>query len=99
MEQHMIRPSTEFDLPPQIQVADRTIGEAHDRGAVTLSVADILAQSSNVGSVRIGLELGAPLFDRWVRRFGVGGSTGGGPPGEQGGIVPALRDYSGFSIG
>jgi cell division protein FtsI/penicillin-binding protein 2 len=99
MEQHMIRPETEFDLPPTIRVADRTIGEAHDRGAVTLSVADILAQSSNVGSVRIGLELGAPLFDRWVRRFGFGRGTGIDLPGEQAGIVPALRNYSGSSMG
>jgi cell division protein FtsI (penicillin-binding protein 3) len=99
MEQHLIRPDTEFDLPPQIQVADRTIGEAHDRGAVTLKVSDILAQSSNVGAVRIGLELGAPRFDRWVRRFGFGHGTGIDLPGEQAGIVPRLRDYSGSSMG
>jgi cell division protein FtsI (penicillin-binding protein 3) len=99
MERHLITPSTEFDLPPTIDVADRTIKEAHDRGAVTLSVADILAQSSNVGSVRIGLKLGARGFDQWVRRFGFGRGTGIDLPGEQAGIVPALRDYSGSSMG
>jgi cell division protein FtsI/penicillin-binding protein 2 len=99
MEQHLIRPDTEFDLPPKIQVADRTIGEAHDRGAVTLSVSDILARSSNVGSVRIGLELGARRFDHWVRRFGFGRATGIDLPGEQAGIVPRLGDYSGSSMG
>ena len=88
-----------FDLPPQIQVADRKIGEAHDRGAVSLTVAEILAQSSNVGSVMIGLKMGAKRFDKWVRRFGFGSPTGVGLPGEAGGIVPRPEEYSGSSLG
>jgi cell division protein FtsI/penicillin-binding protein 2 len=99
LEQHLIKPDTMFDLPPTINVADRTIKEAHDRGPVTWSVADILARSSNVGAVRIGMSLGATRFDRWVRRFGFGRGTGIDLPGEQAGIVPRLRDYSGSSIG
>jgi cell division protein FtsI/penicillin-binding protein 2 len=80
-------------------VADREIEEAHERGAVTLTVADILAQSSNVGSVMIGLELGKIRFDRWVRRFGFGTGTGVDVPGEQAGIVPKPEAYSGSSMG
>jgi cell division protein FtsI (penicillin-binding protein 3) len=99
LSEHLITPHTEFSLPPTIQVADRVIKEAHERGAVTLSVAQILAQSSNIGSVRIGLELGARRFDRWVRRFGFGRPTGVGLPGEAPGIVPRPRDYSGSSMG
>jgi cell division protein FtsI (penicillin-binding protein 3) len=99
MEQHLVGPQTQFDLPPTITVADREIGEAHDRGAVTLSVSDILAQSSNVGAVRIGLELGASRFNHWVRRFGFGRPTGIDVPGEAQGIVPALKNYSGSSMG
>ena len=52
-----------------------------------LSVAEILAQSSNVGAVTIGLELGAERFDYWVRRFGFGEPTGIAFPGEEQGIV------------
>ncbi|MGE5636674.1 MAG: peptidoglycan D,D-transpeptidase FtsI family protein [Nocardioidaceae bacterium] len=99
LSERLITPRTEFSLPPTIQVADRVIKEAHERGAVTLSVAQILAQSSNIGSVRIGLELGARRFDRWVRRFGFGRPTGVGLPGEAPGIVPRPRDYSGSSMG
>ena len=80
-------------------MADRTIGEAHEGGGGTLTVADILAQSSNVGSVMIGLKLGAQRFDRWVRRFGFGTKTGVDLPGEQQGIVLRPEDYSGSSMG
>ena len=99
LEERLITPETPFDLPPTIRVADRVIGEAHDRGGLTLTVSDILAQSSNVGSVMIGLKLGVERFDRWVHRFGFGRPTGIELPGEQGGIVPRAKDYSGSSIG
>jgi cell division protein FtsI (penicillin-binding protein 3) len=94
-----VTPDTPFDLPPQIQVADRTIGESHVRGPVTLTTSQILAQSSNVGAIKIGLEMGAPSFDAWVRRFGFGKPTGVDLPGEERGIVPLLRKYSGSSMG
>jgi cell division protein FtsI (penicillin-binding protein 3) len=99
LSERRIKPETEFSLPPTIQVADRIIKEAHDRGDLTLSVAEILAQSSNVGSVRIGLELGSTRFDHWVRRFGFGRPTGVDLPGEQRGIVPRPDRYSGSSMG
>jgi cell division protein FtsI/penicillin-binding protein 2 len=80
-------------------VADRTIKESHPRGAITLNVAQILAQSSNVGSVKIGLAMGPRRFDHWVRRFGFGSRTGIELPGEANGIVPKPAQYSGSSLG
>ena len=99
LEEHAVRPETSFYLPPTIQVADRTIDESHPRGPITLSVADILAQSSNVGAVKIAEETGSEKFDEWVRRFGFGEPTGITFPGEEQGIVPALDDYSGSTLG
>ncbi len=99
IEEGLIGPDTALDVPAQILVADRVIGEAHDVGARTLTTADILAQSSNVGSVMIGLKLGKDRFDKWVRRFGFGDPTGINLPGEAGGIVPKPSEYSGSSLG
>jgi cell division protein FtsI/penicillin-binding protein 2 len=99
LSERLVSPQTVFDLPPTIQVADREIGEAHDRGAVSLTVAQILAQSSNVGAVKIGLELGKDRFDSWVRRFGFAKPTGIDFPGEEAGIVPHPDQYSGSTLG
>jgi cell division protein FtsI (penicillin-binding protein 3) len=103
LEEGLVKPTTPFDLPPTITVADRTIEEAHPRGAVTLSVADILAQSSNVGAVMVGLDLneqrGEDAFDSWIRRFGFGEPTGIDFPGEEQGIVLPPDEYSGSSMG
>lgn len=99
LEGGLVTPQTTFNLAPQIQVADRTIGESHERGPATLSTAQILAQSSNVGAITIGLRLGKDRFDTWVRRFGFGKPTSVDLPGEAGGIVPKVQDYSGSSMG
>jgi cell division protein FtsI (penicillin-binding protein 3) len=98
LEERLVRPNTVFAVGPEIQVADRVIKEAHGSGGA-LSVARILAQSSNVGAVKIGLELGAKRFDSWVRRFGFGRPTHVPLPGESPGIVPHVKDYSGSSMG
>ena len=99
LEEGLIDPDTPFQVPPTIQVADREIGEAHDGGGGTLTTADILARSSNVGTVMVGLKLGVTRFDRWVRRFGFSKPTGVDLPGENQGIVLDVEDYSGSSIG
>jgi cell division protein FtsI/penicillin-binding protein 2 len=99
LEDKKVTPQTPFSLPPQIQVADRTIGESHPRGPVTLTTSGILAQSSNVGAIKIGQELGKQRFDYWVRRFGFGTPSGVDLPGEERGLVLPLNKYSGSSMG
>jgi cell division protein FtsI/penicillin-binding protein 2 len=99
LEEKLVTPSTEFVLPPTIQVADRTIKDAEERGTETMSVAQILARSSNVGAVTIGLKVGATKFSKWIDRFGFGRPTGIQFPDEERGIVPSLDEYSGSTIG
>ena len=99
LEENVVKPDSKFVLPPQIQVADRTIGESHARGTEELSTAQILAQSSNVGAITIGLREGKQRFDKWVRRFGFGKPTGVDLPGEERGIVLPVDKYSGSSMG
>ncbi|MET0558486.1 MAG: penicillin-binding protein 2 [Solirubrobacterales bacterium] len=99
LEEKLVTPTSSFTLAPTIQVADRTIEDAEPRGTETLSVAEILAHSSNVGAVTIGLELGATDFSKWIDRFGFGRKTGVQFPAEEIGIVPKLDDYSGSTMG
>ena len=99
LEDGVVEPDTDFDLAPTITVADRTIGESHDRGYENMTVSEILAQSSNVGTVTVGQRLGARRFDGWVRRFGFGRPTGIDLPGEERGLVLPLERYSGSSMG
>ena len=99
LEDRRVTPGEYWHLPPSIQVADRVIEEAHARGAVDLTTSQILAQSSNVGTVMIGRRLGADRFDFWVRRFGFGKPTRVELPGEEAGLVLPRKQYTGSSMG
>jgi cell division protein FtsI/penicillin-binding protein 2 len=95
LEDGKVAPTTPFNLPPILQVADRTIEDSHPRGWETRDVAGILEVSSNVGAALIGRTLGARRFDQWVRRFGFGTPTGVDLPGEEAGIVHEYENYDG----
>jgi cell division protein FtsI (penicillin-binding protein 3) len=99
LEEGAVTPETTFTLPPQLHVADRIIEDAEARPTVTLSVAEILAHSSNVGAATIGLQLGSEKFSRWIDRFGFGRPTGVQLPAEEQGLVLPLDEYSGSTMG
>jgi cell division protein FtsI/penicillin-binding protein 2 len=99
LEEKLVTPTSEFTLAPSIQVADRTIEDAEARPTENMTVAQILAQSSNVGAVTIGLQVGAEKFSKWIERFGFGRPTGVQFPAEEQGIVPELDQYSGSTMG
>ncbi len=99
LEEKEVTPETSFYLPSQLHVADRIIEDAEARPPVTLTVAQILAESSNVGAATIGLKLGSERFSRWINRFGFGRPTGVQFPAEEQGIVPKLDQYSGSTMG
>ncbi len=76
LQQGLITPNTPFNIPDQIQVADRTIHDDTEHGEETLTTSQILARSSNVGAIKIGMLEGAGSFNSWVHRFGFGARTG-----------------------
>jgi cell division protein FtsI (penicillin-binding protein 3) len=64
-----------------------------------LSVADILALSSDVGAIKIAERLGAPKFYDYIHAFGFGTPTGVDLPGESRGLLRPLTGWSPISIG
>jgi cell division protein FtsI/penicillin-binding protein 2 len=99
LQDGLVTPNTEFNIPSVLQVADRQIHDAESHGDETLSVAGILKYSSNIGADEIGMKLGKSRFNYWVRRFGFGTPTGVDLPGEDGGIILPVSQYSGSSMG
>jgi cell division protein FtsI (penicillin-binding protein 3) len=99
IEAGLITPNTPFNIPDQIQVAEKTIHDDTEHPEETLTTAQILARSSNVGAIKIGELEGASRFNEWVHRFGFGEPTGVDLPGEEKGVTLALNEYSGSSMG
>jgi cell division protein FtsI (penicillin-binding protein 3) len=87
-----------FQVPGSMQVGGYTINDSHPHGIETMTLGDIIAQSSNIGIAKVGGLLGETTFASYLNRFGFGQQTGLGFPGESVGIVPALADWSGSSL-
>jgi cell division protein FtsI (penicillin-binding protein 3) len=99
LSEHLVSPSTSFVLPYAIHVADRVIHDAEPRGTETMTVAQILARSSNVGAITLAERLDSHRLARWISRFGFGRRTGIDYPGESRGIVLPEKRWSGSTIG
>jgi cell division protein FtsI/penicillin-binding protein 2 len=99
LSDRLVTPSSTFTLPYGIQVADRVVHDAEERGTETMSVAQILSRSSNVGAITLAELLGKDRLSRWITRFGFGRRTGIDFPGESPGIVLPPEQWSGSTIG
>jgi cell division protein FtsI (penicillin-binding protein 3) len=64
-----------------------------------LSMADVLAKSSNIGAINIGLKVGNERLFDYIKRFGFGRQTGIPMPGESAGLVWPLKRWIPSSIG
>src|SRR5262249_5515678 len=64
-----------------------------------LSVADVLAESSDVGAIKIALRLGEDRFYKYIRAFGFGQQTGIELPGETRGMTKPVNRWSKVSMG
>ncbi len=74
-----------------ITLFGRTIHDAEGHGDLTME--DVLARSSNVGAIRIGMEVGAQNLFNYVRKFGIGSRTGIELPAEAPGMLRRLSRW------
>jgi cell division protein FtsI/penicillin-binding protein 2 len=98
LEEKVVTPKTAFSVPDAFQYIDRVFNDSHSHATETMTVSEIIEQSSNVGTIKIGLELGGKKLDEYVRRFGFGSPTGLDFPGESPGIVLPRKYWSGTTI-
>jgi cell division protein FtsI (penicillin-binding protein 3) len=98
LEEGEIEPPDRMFVPAQIQVADRVFHEAHPHPTMAMTLTDVIAQSSNVGTIMTADRLGSDRLDRYLRAFGFGEATGVEFPGESDGILMAEEDWWGTSM-
>ncbi len=54
---------------------------------------DVLAKSSNIGAIRIGMQVGSKNLYEYIRRFGFGSRTGIELPAEAPGMLRPLKRW------
>lgn len=98
LETTSLRPASMIDCGRgAITLFGRTIHEAHG-GYGVISMADVLQHSSNVGAIRIGMQVGPDHMFDYVRRFGFGQKTDVSLPGESRGRLRPLKIWGKTSL-
>jgi cell division protein FtsI (penicillin-binding protein 3) len=98
IEKGLVKPEDKIDCQMgQITVAGRLIHDHHPFGVLT--IADALAQSSNVGAIKLGLLVGNDSMYDYMKRLGFGSRTGIDLTGESPGILRSLNRWQPSSIG
>jgi cell division protein FtsI (penicillin-binding protein 3) len=98
LEEKITRPDEMFDCQMgSIVINGMRIRDSRPHGM--LSVADIIAESSDVGAIKVALRLGDERFYKYIRAFGFGQQTGIELPGETRGLTKPVERWSKVSIG
>jgi cell division protein FtsI/penicillin-binding protein 2 len=98
LDEKITRPEELFDCQMgSIVINGMRIRDAKPHGV--LSVAEILAQSSDVGAIKVALRLGEDRFYKYIRAFGFGQRTGIELPAETPGLTKPVSRWSKVSIG
>jgi len=100
LQEGKINADTSLVIGPTITKGDQVFRDTHPNYKPrAMSLAGILAYSSNVGTIKIADRLGAQKLVEYQRLFGLGAATGEGIPGESSGLVQPPDRWSGSSYG
>lgn len=89
-----VTPRTRFTVPPELPVLDRKIGDWFDHGTIHLTMAGVIARSSNIGTAMAASEFTPEQLWDYLDKFGLGQKTDVGFPGESRGLLPARDRWS-----
>uniref|UniRef100_UPI001BCC656F peptidoglycan D,D-transpeptidase FtsI family protein n=1 Tax=Rhizomonospora bruguierae TaxID=1581705 RepID=UPI001BCC656F len=96
----VITPDTEFTMTAPVTKGDAVYRDTHYHPPGTkIKLPELLAFSSNLGTIQIADRLGADKLYEYQREFGLGAPTGEGVPGEAAGLVQPPKNWSGSSYG
>jgi cell division protein FtsI (penicillin-binding protein 3) len=99
LQSGVVTPSTRFVVPYSVPLDGSFIHDADPHPVEYWSIPDILAYSSNVGTLHVSQLLGPQRIYQYMTAFGLGAKTALDAPGESEGILPKPADWSGTSIG
>lgn len=95
IEEGKIGPETVLTVPYKLKRSNKVFSDHDPHPVQRLTVAGALAVSSNTASIKIGEMLSNDKLHSYLKRFGIGEKPGSGLPGEEGGKLLEVKDWSG----
>ncbi|MFF6997117.1 peptidoglycan D,D-transpeptidase FtsI family protein [Streptomyces sp. NPDC008313] len=100
IEENVATPATHVIVPNRLHRGDRLFQDDVDHDTWNLTLNGVLAKSSNIGTILATGQLGKTqkqanqVLYSYLRKFGIGGATGLGFPGETNGILAPPGKWS-----
>ncbi|WP_432571438.1 peptidoglycan D,D-transpeptidase FtsI family protein [Kineococcus sp. SYSU DK005] len=95
LEEGTATADSRFTVPDELERSDKVFHDSHPHPEQKLTLAGILAESSNTGTIKAGEQLKAEQLYDYQRRFGLGQESGLDFPGETAGKLEVPAKYSG----
>ena len=94
LEEGVLRPEDPFTVPYTWTAPNGEVfRDSHEHPVESLTAAQVLAESSNVGTVQIGDLMSDDVRHDYIERFGFGRATGIEMPAESPGILTPAADW------
>ena len=96
LETGLATPTSQYTVPYTFTTANnQTFHDSHPHPDLKLTLAGVLAKSSNAGTVMIGQDIPQQVRYDYLSKFGFGTATGVGLPGETNGILHPVNKWDG----
>ena len=94
LDQGKMKPKSQLSVPGALYRGGQWFKDSHEHGGLQLTLAGVLAESSNIGTVLASEKIGGKKLYEYLKKFGVGEPTGLDLPGEQTGYIPPPEEWS-----
>jgi cell division protein FtsI (penicillin-binding protein 3) len=99
IEEGKANPLTHIVVPPVLKTTYKTWHDDVAHGTLKLTLNGVLARSSNIGTILASQKIGGAKLFSYLKKFGIGESTGLHFPGETRGFVPSPKNWSATTFG
>ena len=100
LEEGVVTPDTVIEVGPCVQVADKCFSDSHEYDKTEqFTFSGVMAESSNIGTIKVALDMEPRTLYDYMRAFGYDEKTGIGLPGESTGILAPPEKWTGSSRG
>lgn len=95
LQEGIANPLSRYTVPSSLERAGRSFKDAEEHGTEYLTLAGIIAKSSNMGTILAGEKMPKDTLYAYMKKFGLGMPTGIRFPGESAGYVPGVSSWTG----
>lgn len=99
IESDVAQPADVFNVPDHLQIGTKVFTDHKPHPPLDLTFSDVIARSSNVGTLKVAQSLGRERLYEYLHEFGYGQRTGVEFPGEATGLLPKVDGWWATSMG